>query len=188
MLSPLEGVNLLRAEGASEKLVLHSKTVRKVAEIVASGVKSNDHAVDIEIVRLGGLLHDIGRTKVNGIEHGYMGADILRSKGVDERLARFCETHIGGGISSAEARRLKLPERDYVPRTLEEKIVCYSDKLSGVNEVYPLSETFAQFRRQGIETKPLEMIDHEIRSYLEFDGYDYVKMKFHKDSPLGRFV
>jgi uncharacterized protein len=175
-----EGITLLRNEGASERLVEHCKTVSKVSEIIAKGIKSNGYNVDVGLVKIGGLLHDIGRTKVNTVFHGYIGGDILRNKGFEEKVARFCETHIGGGISPEEAKKLNLPDRDYIPRTLEEKIVSFSDKISGVEEIIPLRETISQFKRRGIGTEPIEKLDLEIRNYLEFDGYDYVRMKFFK--------
>jgi uncharacterized protein len=46
------------------------------------------------------------------------------------RHALVCERHVGCGITAREIREgnLPLPERDMVPLSLEEQIVCYADK------------------------------------------------------------
>ena len=47
-----------------------------------------------------------------------------------EAYARICERHTGTGITAEEIRNQKLPvpERDYLPETPEEKLVCLADK------------------------------------------------------------
>ena len=47
-----------------------------------------------------------------------------------EKLARICERHTGSGITADEIyeRKLPLPEKDFLPETLEEKIICLADK------------------------------------------------------------
>ena len=64
-----------------------------------------------------------------------IGAEMLRrygrEHGVDlERYARICERHTGSGLAAAEIREQKLPipERDYLPETPEEALVCLADK------------------------------------------------------------
>jgi uncharacterized protein len=115
---------------------------RKALEI-ARRVSENGHAVDLDLVGLGAILHDIGRAETHGIEHGIRGAEILRRRGLD-KFAGFAENHIGAGIPAGEAKELGLSERDFVPRTLEEKIVAYADKLV----VGAGSVSFEEARRQ----------------------------------------
>jgi len=55
------------------------------------------------------------------------------------------ERHVGAGITQEEAVKLGLPPRDYVPQTLEEKIVCYADKLISCNKKVSIEETLRQF-------------------------------------------
>ena len=51
-------------------------------------------------------------------------------------LCHIIERHVGAGLTPDEARRNNLPRGNYVPETLEEKIVCYADKLiEGSHEV-----------------------------------------------------
>ena len=102
--------------------------------------------VDAGLVAGGAMLHDIGigRCHAPGILcegtepyicHGVIGAEMLREYGRRhglnlEAYARICERHTGTGITAEEIRNQKLPvpERDYLPETPEEKLVCLADK------------------------------------------------------------
>ncbi|GHT54528.1 phosphohydrolase [Bacteroidia bacterium] len=85
--------------------------------------------VDKIFVYEAALLHDIGAFLTNApsigchgehpyIEHGRLGAELMRREGF-EKHARVCERHTGTGIS--------LPEGDFFPETVEEKLICYAD-------------------------------------------------------------
>lgn len=113
----------------SENVVEHCLAVSEYAYELALAIKNKGYEVDVELVRLGGLLHDIGRSRTHGIEHGVVGAEILRELGFDEKLALIAERHIGAGITKEEAIELGLPPKDYLPITLEEKIVAHADNL-----------------------------------------------------------
>ena len=92
--------------------------------------------VDLDLIKAGCMLHDVGRTITNGIEHAYLGADLLRDLEVDEKICLITERHIGAGITPDEAKILGLPNRNYIPETIEEKIVAHSDDLvHGVTKV-----------------------------------------------------
>lgn len=41
-----------------------------------------------------------------------------------------CERHTGAGLTEKEIieQNLPLPHRDFLPETLEEKLICYADK------------------------------------------------------------
>ena len=86
------------------------------------------------------MLHDIGifRCDAPGIcchgtepylRHGLIGGEIMRSEGFP-RHARVCERHTGAGLTREEIinQDLPLPHQDFLPETLEEKLVCYADK------------------------------------------------------------
>ena len=49
--------------------------------------------------------------------------------------ALVCERHIGVGITADEIKRhhLPLPERDMLPLSLEEQIICFADKFFSKN-------------------------------------------------------
>jgi uncharacterized protein len=126
----------------------HSISVANRALKIAKKIKKVE--VNKKLVEIGGLLHDIGRAKSHGFDHGLIGGRILRSYGFSERLARICETHLLGGLDKEDAKRLGLPIKDYLPKTLEEKIVCLADKhMKGRHEV-SIEERFEKwFRKYG---------------------------------------
>lgn len=118
----------LREAGCSEEVVQHCLTVERTALALARQIVSCEHKVDLRLLSLGALLHDIGRARTHDIRHGVEGAKILRKLSLG-KFARFAERHLGAGIPATEAKELGLPARDFVPITIEEKIVTYADKL-----------------------------------------------------------
>ena len=110
------------------EVIRHCIAVERVSLKLARRIQKNGHRVDLKLVGLGALLHDIGRAKTHGITHGIEGAKILRGLGLNS-FASFAESHIGAGIPTSEAKELGLPARDFMPQALEEKIVAYADKL-----------------------------------------------------------
>jgi uncharacterized protein len=101
--------------------------------------------VDLELVRIGALLHDIGRSQTHGVTHAYVGSRMLRDSGLPDPIIKIVERHIGAGIPSNEAVDLGLPEKDFIPQTIEEKIVAYADKLVDCNRRMSFKEACAQF-------------------------------------------
>ncbi len=109
--------------------------IRHVLQVSALAVKMAEKCgADVELVRAGALLHDIGRGKTHGIEHAVVGAALLREWGYPEELVRIVERHIGAGITADEAERIGLPKKDYIPETLEERIVTEADNYAGEGE------------------------------------------------------
>ncbi len=112
----------------------HSLKVAEKALELAERIKLRE--IDMDLIEIGGLLHDIGRCKTHGFNHALIGAKIIRERGLSERLAKICETHILGGLDKEDAKRVGLPEKDFLPQTLEEKIICLADKhIAGTKEV-----------------------------------------------------
>lgn len=103
--------------------------------------------LDADEIEAAAMLHDIGifLTDAAGIHchgsepylaHGRLGADLLRKEGAPESLARVAERHTGTGLTPDDITRLQglLPaDRDYMPRTLLEKLICYADKFYSKN-------------------------------------------------------
>lgn len=124
-------LKLLDDLNSSTYLIEHSEAVLAKALEIATNFD-----VDLEIVRAGALLHDVGRTKTQGVRHGIEGAQILREQGFPKDVVRIAEVHIGAGIPRNEACLLGLPCQDYLPVILEEKIVAHADNLiHGTREV-----------------------------------------------------
>mgnify|MGYP003394146393 CR=1 FL=1 len=117
--------NMLRKAGCSDKVIAHCKAV---------GVCAGEYAqlnpfIDLSLVQAGALLHDIGRGSTHTIAHAQAGADLLRTLGFSENIARIVECHTGAGLTADECTILGLSPRDCIPRTSEEKIVCHADNL-----------------------------------------------------------
>lgn len=132
----------------SENVVEHCLAVSEYAYELALAIKNKGYEVDVELVRLGGLLHDIGRSRTHGIEHGVVGAEILRELGFDEKLALIAERHIGAGITKEEAIELGLPPKDYLPITLEEKIVAHADNLIFGTKRVEIDDVIKKFEKR----------------------------------------
>ncbi len=120
-------LEILKTEGCPKRLVEHCLAVAKYARKFSKRLKKRGIEVNLHDVEIGALLHDIGRSKSHGIDHGVIGGEILRDKYGLRKYARIAETHIGAGITKSEARELGLPAKDYIPKTLEEKIIAYID-------------------------------------------------------------
>ena len=142
----------------------------KVAIRIANDFKSKGYRVDIKLVEAGALLHDLGRGQTHGIEHGVVGGQIARRLGMPMELAHIIERHVGAGLTVDEARRNNLPRGNYVPETLEEKIVCYADKLiEGAHEV-GIDSTIENFAEElGVDhpaIKRLKDLNKEMTAVL----------------------
>ena len=140
-----EALELHRSHGSSPAIIQHCKTVAKVSKILAIEFKERGAPVDVGLVVAGALLHDIGRSEVQTVWHGVVGAEILRRDGVEEAVVEIVFRHVGAGISPDEAKALGFPDRDYVPRTLEQRIVCFSDKMVDSVKVRPFDEEVKRF-------------------------------------------
>ncbi|MFI0481534.1 HD domain-containing protein [Actinomadura sp. 9N215] len=100
-LLPDRAVRLLEELDAPPRLAAHLRAVHDVAaELVAWTVEHHPSAdVDAEAVLFGAATHDIGKAlhpselSGPGAEHEQAGYDLLRERGVEERLARFARTH-----------------------------------------------------------------------------------------------
>jgi uncharacterized protein len=82
------------------------------------------------LVEAGALLHDLGRGVTHAVEHGAVGGELARGLGLPDAVVRIVERHVGAGIPAVEAEEMGLPPGVYVPESLEEKVVCYADKLT----------------------------------------------------------
>ena len=117
---------LLRSQGMVEKDVAHSVAVAEQALDIAARLPV---PLDLTLVARGALLHDLGKVKASGMEHGRVGAEIGTALGLSAELCSIMEKHIWGGLSREEAREFGLPQQDYTLGKLEERIIAYADKL-----------------------------------------------------------
>ena len=123
----LEHVLLVHCGQVAEKAL---KVIKKHPELSANATFTYEAA----------MLHDIGITQCNAplifcfgthsyIEHGYLGAEILRKENLPKH-ALVAERHTGTGITAKQIseQNLPIPLADYSPQSIEEQIICYADK------------------------------------------------------------
>lgn len=162
-----ECILLLRRLGVDERIIEHTKAVSRVALEIAEGIKRNGVNVDTKLVEAGGLLHDIGRSKVHGLEHGVAGGIILRELGYPDSLARIAETHVLCGVVDEDpGEKDAAEEKDRTPRALEEKIVCYADKITVEKKRTTLEKRFDKWFQQYGRSPFLE------RAFLNTKGIE----------------
>jgi uncharacterized protein len=123
-------INILLIHSVPSQVIDHSVCTTQTAFMVVKRLKKIFLSIDCQLILAGSMLHDIGRCKSHDIDHGILGAKLLRYQGFSEKLARIAETHLFAGIAKSEAYELGLPSRDYLPLSLEEKIIAYSDNIS----------------------------------------------------------
>ncbi len=148
-------------------LLTHSRSVADMALRIAE--RHPELHLDTRFVEEAAMLHDIGifMCDAPGIEcygkepyirHGIIGANLLRGEGFPAH-ARVCERHTGAGITLKEIIRqdLPLPQMDFLPETLEEKLICYADKffskthLDRTRTVEQAEQSLVRFGKEGVE-------------------------------------
>ncbi len=133
--------------GCKKRVVVHCATVRAVAEEIAKGIPE----ADMDLVIAGALLHDIGRSRDHSIMHAYIGSRIARDLGLPKALCDIIRKHTGAGLDDEDVKEMGLPPGDYMPNTLEEKIVAHADNLVSDNRVVPHQHSVDKLRFKGAD-------------------------------------
>ena len=147
-------------------LLKHSRQVANRCLEIAE--KHKELALDKQFLEEAAMLHDIGiyLTDAPGIMcfgsqpyicHGRLGAELMRREGF-ERHARVCERHTGAGITGQqiESQNLPLPHQDFLPETMEEKVICYADKffskthLDREKTIQQAEKSLTKFGEEGV--------------------------------------
>ncbi len=177
-----EAIAMHRKHGSSQVIIEHCETVARVAKILADEFRSHGVEVDSRAVEAGALLHDIGRSKVQTVRHGVEGAELIGREGVDEKVVEIVRRHVGAGISPDEAERLGLPHFDYIPGALEERIVCFADKMVDSNRVRPFDKEVQRFAAKGHDVERLLALKKRLQDDLGEDPEALVLEKFKETS------
>ena len=122
--------------------------------------------IDTQFVEEAAMLHDLGifltdapRIHCYGTEsylcHGYLGAELLRAEGYPLH-ARVCERHTGTGLTKEQiiANGWDLPHRDFIPETLEEKLICFADKFYSKTKYLETARTLEQVVESMLKISP----------------------------------
>ncbi|MGE5575418.1 MAG: HDIG domain-containing metalloprotein [Ignavibacteria bacterium] len=163
-----QAIELLRENHCSSQVISHCVAVADLALETANRLLEKGLKVDVELVEAGALLHDLGRSKNHTVEHGLIGAQIGQSVGLPESVVNIIKRHVGGGITVEEAKRFGWPKDIYSPHTLEEKIVCYADKLIDHSKRVPIEFEIERLQRENkVEAaERVRKLNEEITSLL----------------------
>ena len=141
-------------------LTRHSEVVTEKS--VGIALRMGHLRPDPDFIREAAMLHDIGIFLTNEpaigchgdreyICHGYLGREILEREGL-HRHALVCERHVGVGLSASEIKDkdLPVPQRDMLPLSIEEQIICFADKFFSKDPEFLLEEKPLERIRNGI--------------------------------------
>ena len=146
-----QALQLLRENHCSVKVVKHCRAVAGLAVETAEVLQKKGLRVDVELVEVGALLHDLGRSRTHSVDHAVIGAKLAEAAGLPENVVSIIKRHVGGGITTEEAEKLGWPKGNYVPKTLEEKIVSYADKLIETAQRVPIELTLEKLREEKLD-------------------------------------
>jgi len=137
-------------------IINHIEIVTRKALEIGKKLKEKGFNVNLELLEIGGYLHDIGRSVTHGVGHAVESAKIIKDLGFSEPVIRLVERHVGAGITVEEAEKLGLPKKDYIPETLEEKILSYADKFLESELVFRTINEEQIVERRDIEFDSIE--------------------------------
>jgi uncharacterized protein len=163
-----QAIQLLQKQGCPPKVVRHCEEVAALAVEIAGELCCRGLKINLQLVEDGALLHDIGRAKTHRVDHGLVGSKIVESQGLPQPLVNIVKRHVGGGITAEEAENLGWPKDNYVPETLEEKIVSYADKRIDKHQRVPIDVEIERLKPKYPQAaEKVRKLHEEIRGLLE---------------------
>jgi uncharacterized protein (TIGR00295 family) len=142
-------IGILREKNCPPPVINHCIAVADYALETARRLQGKGFKIDLALIEAGALLHDIGRSRTHSVDHSLVGAQIIQKLGLPKSLVNIIKRHVGAGITSDEAERLGWPKDNYIPQTLEEKVVCYADKRIGNDGVVPIETEIERLQKDG---------------------------------------
>lgn len=180
-----ECVELLLDAGCKRRVIIHCCTVEAVAKEIAGRIVGADR----DLVCAGALLHDIGRSVDHSIMHAYIGSQIVQAHGLPASIVNIVRKHTGAGLDAEDVEEMGLPPADYMPSTIEEKIVAHADNLVSDNKVVPHTHSVEKLRNKGADrgADRIEALHREL-SGLYGQDLDVIPDKIgqYPDLPLAR--
>lgn len=140
-------IEYLEEAGCRRRVVIHCCTVNAVAQEMLTRMPGADR----DLVTAGALLHDIGRSVDHSIMHAYIGSQIVSAYGLPQELVDIVRKHTGAGLDEQDVKEMNLPPADYMPRTLEEKIVAHADNMVSDNRVVDHMHSVNKLRNKGAD-------------------------------------
>lgn len=158
MISREAALNILKESGCNDKVIAHCIAVSGVALELAAGMISQGKELDLYLVEIGGLLHDLGRAQSHGIDHAVLGVELAKSYGLETEIQEIIKRHVGAGITRDEARDLHLPDDDYIPVTLEQKIVAHADNLLVGTKRISIEKRMHKMEKKGMNRESINRV------------------------------
>lgn len=140
-----ECIEYLIDAGCKKRVIIHCCTVRAVADEMLTRIRGANK----DLVVAGALLHDIGRAKDHSIMHAYYGSKMVEEYGLPSELVEIVRKHTGAGLDDEDVKELGLPPGDYIPTTLEEKIVAHADNMVSDNRVVVHDHSVSKLTNKG---------------------------------------
>jgi putative nucleotidyltransferase with HDIG domain len=128
-----DAMYLLRLLDLPDRVVTHSQAVARVAVTLAEAIAPQVDGLDIDLVRCGGLLHDMAKA---ARKHGLVGRILMENLGL-QRLASVVGSHM-----------VISPDQLDTPLPTEEQLVYLADKLVVDDRVSSLDERAASTLRK----------------------------------------
>jgi uncharacterized protein len=146
-ITPEQTRELLQEFRVPKHIIAHSKKVAEVACFLASELNKVGYALEISLVEVGALLHDIARAHSieTGDDHASVGGARLKEKGF-HRVADIVRHHVN------------FPDEEM--KISEIAVVNYADKRVMETTIVDLNKRFEDFiQRHGVIGKELERLD-----------------------------
>lgn len=138
------------------QLLNHVSTVKRYSMKILKTFQCNEKKI-VERVKFIALFHDIGRLycypfgEYSLLLHGIISKRIMKQYVDDETLLYGLASHVGVGlrkeeilskITEKEKEEFNLEIQDYIPTTIEQKLVCFADKMVFSKKVMYVEEAF----------------------------------------------
>lgn len=173
----LECLKTIENQNLPKGLLKHIFLVNKSATFIAKTLKKSGYGVSVELIDRASLLHDFTKIKERelGKHHTELAVDFFKKNNWDE-LIKPVKKHFAESV---------LDKKTY-PKTLEEKIVYYADKIAAqkiVNIEFRMQDWYSrypEFQKTAQKSKPhMLKIEKEILSKLNMN-FNQLKLKINK--------
>ena len=171
-------LKLLTDAGVSAGVLKHLKAVHRFAVIIGNRLIRRGYEVNMPLLEAGSLLHDIGRSKTHDLSHAVAGGEIAETLGLPCDIISIIKNHIGAGITKEEAMQNNLPPQDFIPVSLEEKIVAAADNLAFGDELQTIRQHEQNMLRHGVieGAKRCITLHHELSGLCGIDLDDLLSV------------
>jgi uncharacterized protein len=144
-----QAIHLLIEQHCPREVIDHCVAVTAVALDLAAKLQAKGIEINLPLVEAGALLHDLGRAKSHKVDHGLVGSQTAQKLGLPQAVVDIIKRHVGAGITAQEAEWLGWPRDNYVPTTLEEKVVCCADKRIDHDHLAPIGDEIHKLQTKG---------------------------------------